>query len=131
MARLLEISVLWLTQLIYICNIFLTYTKKSSHITQILCRLHWQPVRFRIKYKILLIIFKALHGLHWSSTNSNVFQPDTQPVFQPVFRDTQDTPLFLEIGSFYKSTRVKLLGFTVFEYIQSISGSRGTTFIIA
>jgi len=41
----------------------LTYTKKSSHITPILRRLHWLPVRFRINYKILLITFKALHGL--------------------------------------------------------------------
>jgi len=30
------------------------------------------------------------------------------------------TPLFLEIGSFYKYLRVKQLGFTVFESIQQI-----------
>ncbi|KAL0149802.1 hypothetical protein M9458_054850 [Cirrhinus mrigala] len=43
----------------------LTYSKKSSHITPILHRLHWLPVRFRIQYKILLITFKILHYLHY------------------------------------------------------------------
>jgi len=39
---------------------------------------------------------------------------------------------FLEIRSFYNSPRVKLLSFTVFESIQPISGSGGsTTFSIA
>jgi len=37
--------------------------------------------------------------------------------FCPALRDT---PLFLEIGSFYNSPRVKHLGFTVFESIQPI-----------
>ncbi len=35
---------------------------------------------------------------------------------------------FLEIGSFYNSPRVKQLSFTVFESIQPISGSGGSTF---
>ncbi len=38
---------------------------------------------------------------------------------------------FLEIGSFYNSPRVKQLSFTVFESIQSISGSGGSTFSLA
>ncbi len=38
---------------------------------------------------------------------------------------------FLEIGSFYTSPRVKKLRFTVFESIQPISGSGGSTFILA
>ncbi len=41
------------------------------------------------------------------------------------------TPLFLEIGSFYTSPRVKKLSFTVFESIQPISGSGGSTFSLA
>ncbi len=41
----------------------LIFSKKSSHITPILHRLHWLPIRFHIQYKILLITFKALHGL--------------------------------------------------------------------
>ncbi len=38
---------------------------------------------------------------------------------------------FLEIGSFYNSPRVKQLSFTVFESIQPISGSGGSTFSLA
>ena len=33
------------------------------HITPVSQELHWLPVRFRIKFKILLVIFKAIHGL--------------------------------------------------------------------
>ncbi len=38
---------------------------------------------------------------------------------------------FLEIGSFYTSPRVKKLSFTIFESIQPISGSGGSTFSLA
>ncbi len=38
---------------------------------------------------------------------------------------------FLEIGSFYNSPRVKQLKFTIFEYIQPISGSGRSTFSLA
>ncbi len=41
------------------------------------------------------------------------------------------TLYFLEIGSFYNSPRVKQLSFTVFESIQPISGSGGSTFSLA
>ena len=41
----------------------LTHTKRSAHITPILFQLHWLPVLSRIKFKILLLTFKALHNL--------------------------------------------------------------------
>ncbi len=41
----------------------LTRTKHSAHITPILADLHWLPVAYRIKFKILLLTFKALNGL--------------------------------------------------------------------
>ncbi|KAF4075788.1 hypothetical protein AMELA_G00222680 [Ameiurus melas] len=41
----------------------LTRTRRYDHITPILSTLHWLPVKFRIKFKILLITYKALHGL--------------------------------------------------------------------
>ena len=41
----------------------LTNTKKREHITPILAALHWLPVSFRIDFKILLMTFKACHGL--------------------------------------------------------------------
>ena len=37
--------------------------KKCDHITPLLKDLHWLPLTFRIKYKINLLTFKALHGL--------------------------------------------------------------------
>ena len=40
-----------------------TRSKKSCHITPILKDLHWLPVRYRIVYKILLIVYKAVNGL--------------------------------------------------------------------
>jgi hypothetical protein len=36
--------------------------KKREHITPILKRLHWLPVKQRIEYKILTLVFKAMHG---------------------------------------------------------------------
>lgn len=41
----------------------LTHTKRSAHITPILKDLHWLPVVHRIKFKVLLLTFKSLHGL--------------------------------------------------------------------
>lgn len=40
-----------------------TLTKKHDHITPVLFNLHWLPITFRIKYKIILLTFKALHDL--------------------------------------------------------------------
>ncbi len=40
----------------------LTGTKKRDHITPLLISLHWLPIRYRIQYKVLLYIFKSLHG---------------------------------------------------------------------
>ena len=37
--------------------------KHRDHITPILVDLHWLPVCQRIKYKILLLVFKYFHGL--------------------------------------------------------------------
>lgn len=39
-----------------------TRTCKRAHITPILSSLHWLPVAARIKYKILLLTFKCIHG---------------------------------------------------------------------
>ena len=39
----------------------LTGTKKSEHITPILRNLHWLPIISRIKFKILVIVYKTLH----------------------------------------------------------------------
>jgi len=36
--------------------------KKHAHITPVLASLHWLPVKFRVDFKILLFVCKALHG---------------------------------------------------------------------
>ena len=41
-----------------ICN-----ESKYCHITPLLVDLHWLPVKFRIEFKILLIVFKIFEGL--------------------------------------------------------------------
>ena len=40
-----------------------TRTRSSEHITPVLRRLHWLPVRQRITCKILLLTYKALNGM--------------------------------------------------------------------
>ena len=40
-----------------------TRTRSSEHKTPVLCELHWLPVRQQIKYKILLLTYKALNGM--------------------------------------------------------------------
>ena len=40
-----------------------TKKNKSDHVTPLLFSLHWIPISFRIKYKIILITYKCLNGL--------------------------------------------------------------------
>jgi len=40
----------------------LTGSSRYNHITPILEELHWLPIHFRIEYKLVLLVFKALHG---------------------------------------------------------------------
>ncbi len=42
----------------------LTGMKKRDHITPVLSSLHWLPVQYRIDFKILLMVFKALHNMY-------------------------------------------------------------------
>ena len=39
-----------------------TFTKKYEHIPPGLIDLHWLPVDYRITYKILLLVYKAING---------------------------------------------------------------------
>ena len=57
-----------------------TLTKKREHITPVLCGLHWLPVDVRIDFKVLLIVYKALHGLapHYIRELLNEYQPTRQ-----------------------------------------------------
>ncbi len=40
----------------------LTRTKRTEHITPLLAVPHWLPLNFRIDFKILLLVSKALSG---------------------------------------------------------------------
>ncbi len=41
----------------------ITRTRMRDHITPVLESLHWLPVSFRVDFKILMLTYKALHGL--------------------------------------------------------------------
>ena len=41
----------------------LTGSRVCNHITPVLESLHWLPVRFRVDFKIMMLTYKALHGL--------------------------------------------------------------------
>ena len=38
-------------------------TRKYEHITPVLIKLHWLQIKFRIQFKVLLLVYKALNGL--------------------------------------------------------------------
>lgn len=40
----------------------LTGTRKREHILPVLFSLHWLPVEYRVKFKVLLYVFKGLYG---------------------------------------------------------------------
>ena len=42
---------------------FVSLRRKYDHITPVLKDLHWLPVEYRINYKILLLAYKAQHGM--------------------------------------------------------------------
>ena len=41
----------------------ITGTPRFCHVTPLLFHLHWLPISYRIKFKILLLTFKCLYGL--------------------------------------------------------------------
>ena len=54
-----------------------TRTKWHEHNTPVLEHLHWFPVKFRIDFKILLMVFKAINGLapEYLSELSAIYEP--------------------------------------------------------
>ncbi len=45
------------------CKTFDSNKEERERITPVLVYLHWLPVSFRIELKVLLMVFKALHGI--------------------------------------------------------------------
>ena len=68
----------------------ITGTRKRHHITPALIRLHWLPVKFRIDFKTLLFVFKALNGLAPSYIADLIEYP---PVQDRVLRSAMQKPL--------------------------------------
>ena len=40
-----------------------TFTRKTEHVTPVLCKLHCLPIQYRIIFKVLLLVYKGLNGL--------------------------------------------------------------------
>ena len=64
----------------------ITRTRQRDHITPVLRALHWLPVCHRIEFKVLVNVFKCLHGLspdyltemvHVHRRDNRLRQPDT------------------------------------------------------
>ena len=68
-----------------ICN-----ESKYCHITPLLVDLHWLPVKFRIEFKILLIVFKIFRGLAPSYLSILI---TSKPVSKYNLRSSSDSTL--------------------------------------
>ena len=68
-----------------ICN-----ESKYCHITPLLADLHWLPVKFRIEFKILLIVFKIFRGLTPSYLSFLII---SKPVSKYNLRSSNDSTL--------------------------------------
>ncbi len=92
----------------------LTRTKRSAHITPILADLHWLPVAYRIKFKIILLAFKALNGLApyylcslllpYSPPRSLRSSDSLRPSVSPLFHGGADLSVLLPLyyGTLYQ-----------------------------
>ena len=55
----------------------ITRTAKFSHITPVLRTLHWLPIKQRVQFKMLILVFKAINGLapNYISNLVNILYP--------------------------------------------------------
>ena len=63
----------------------ITFTCKYDHITPVLVRLHWLPVSYRIRFKVLLLTYKALNDL----SPEHIFELLNKPNLLPYHTDLQ------------------------------------------
>ena len=84
----------------------LTLSLKFLHITPILIQLHWLPIQTRVKFKILLITFKALHG------RAPVYIKDKIIRYQPV-RELRSSHMNLLVPCKFNSKSYGRLAFSV------------------
>lgn len=96
-----------LQRMLNIAARILTLTSVYSHITPILKELHWLPIPQRIEYKILLLTFKALHGL------APLYLTNLLTPYRTVERKTRSSEAnFLQIPD----TRTKTFGDRAFSW---------------
>ena len=58
---LLESQITKLQRIQNVAARLVTHSRKYGHVTPNLHELHWLPVKYRIMYKILLLVYKCLH----------------------------------------------------------------------
>ena len=76
----------------------LTGTNRREHITPVLQALHWLPVEFRIRFKILLLTYKTINGL-----GPSYLRDDLVP-YQPNRTLRSQNAGLLVVPRVYKST---------------------------
>ena len=52
-----------LSNILFLLDIIVLNLSKYLHISPMLYQLHWLPVQHRVHFKILILKFKAIHGL--------------------------------------------------------------------
>ena len=50
---------------------------RGDHITPLLVSLHWLPIKFRISYKVLVLVYQAIHG------TAPVYMCELLQIYQP------------------------------------------------
>ena len=73
-----------------VCRTCVLDESKYCHITPLLVDLHWLPVKFRIEFKILLLVFKIFRGLAPSYLS---FLITSKPVSKYNLRSSSDGTL--------------------------------------
>ena len=86
---------------------FIFGTKKKDHVTPLLIRLHWLPIKFRIDYKIALLCFRCLNK------TAPVYLQDLIEVYIPkrVLRSSQENSILIKPVMNYKSYGEKSFSF--------------------
>ena len=70
----------------------LTGTRRREHISPVLAQLHWLPVKYRIQFKILLFVFKALNGLAPQYLSDLLSKPPAVRVLRSASQMLLDVP---------------------------------------
>ena len=73
----------------------ISLSRKYDHITPVMQRLHWLPVRYRIIFKILILAHKSIYGkgpmylrdlLHWYAPGRNLRSASEYLLVEPPFK---------------------------------------------